>query len=127
MKPNRLKRTVRGPAITEKQGPNETGEMGTPNFPKRLFWDSRYERIDWQECYRHVIERVLERGDEDEWRELIRFYGLGKVINTIRFEYMYLMDFNIDRVCAYFNLKPEALKCYRVKQIRTERFGNPWL
>lgn len=126
MKPAHLKKAIRKKTTIQKQLLNETDEMGVPNLPKRLFWECRYDKIDWQKAYVSVIERVLERGNEDEWLELIRYYGLEKVINTLRFEYMYLWDSTMEKVCVYFNLKPEAMKCYRVKQIRRERFGTTW-
>jgi plasmid maintenance system antidote protein VapI len=44
-----------------------------------LFWDTIMEKIDWTEQKRAVIERVFERGDEDERAEIIRFYGQDEV------------------------------------------------
>lgn len=40
-----------------------------------LFWGTRIERIDWQRQQRAVIERVWERGNEQEKKEITRFYG----------------------------------------------------
>jgi hypothetical protein len=57
-----------------------------PDFPKELFWDWRYNEIDWQKTYRSIIERVLERGTKDEWKELNRFYGETKIIAALRKE-----------------------------------------
>jgi plasmid maintenance system antidote protein VapI len=53
-----------------------------PNFSilrKILFWDTDINKIDWQKQYRAVIERVFERGNEHEKKEIIRFYGEDKV------------------------------------------------
>jgi plasmid maintenance system antidote protein VapI len=47
-----------------------------------LFWDTRMERIDWQRQQRAVIERVWERGNEQEKNEITRFYG-QKAIDRI--------------------------------------------
>lgn len=44
-----------------------------------LFWDTRIESIDWQRQYKAVIRRVFERGNEQEKKEIIRFYGKTKV------------------------------------------------
>ena len=50
---------------------------GIPNIRKVLFWDTDFDKIDWG-CYRNaVIERVLERGDEAEKKEIARYYGIG--------------------------------------------------
>lgn len=89
-----------------------------PNLHKRLFWDWRYDDIDWQKTYRSVIERVLERGTKEEWEEIIRFYGRSVIIDALKNEIKYLPDYSIDDICNYFNLKKEELACYARKQSR---------
>lgn len=92
-------------------------QIGTkPNLPKRLFWEFKYDAMDWFKEYAAVIERVIERGTESEWKELIRFYGLEKVVNTLKNETNYLPDEIIQDVSRYFNLNPTQLKCYTRKQ-----------
>lgn len=44
-----------------------------------LFWDTNIASIDWQKMYKAVIKRVFERGNSDEKREIIRFYGPARV------------------------------------------------
>ena len=44
-----------------------------------LFWDTEFEKINWQKQYQAVIKRVMERGNDDEKNEIIRFYGKQKV------------------------------------------------
>lgn len=46
---------------------------------KSLFWDTDPDRIDWENRYKAVIQRVFERGNEAEKAEITRFYGLAKV------------------------------------------------
>jgi plasmid maintenance system antidote protein VapI len=46
---------------------------------KALFWDTDINKIDWQQQYKAVIERVFERGNEAEKKEIISFYGEEKV------------------------------------------------
>jgi plasmid maintenance system antidote protein VapI len=56
-----------------------------PDFAKLrpiLFWDTRMEKIDWPRQKRAVIERVFERGNEQEKQEITHFYG-EDVINSI--------------------------------------------
>lgn len=50
--------------------------FGVPNIRKILFWDTDFDKIDWGRYKHHVIERVMERGNEYDKREIIRFYGL---------------------------------------------------
>lgn len=95
------------------------GDIGNkPDLPKRLFWDTRYDEIDWAGDYLPVIERVLEKGNEAEWKEVIRFYGENKVVFALKNEIKFLPDYAIDKVCEYFQLRKEELLCYTRKQSR---------
>ncbi|WP_205600650.1 MULTISPECIES: hypothetical protein [unclassified Flavobacterium] len=52
--------------------------MKTPNLSllrKSLFWDTDINKIDWKKQYKAVIQRVFERGNEEEKLEIKRFYG----------------------------------------------------
>lgn len=89
-----------------------------PNFHKRLFWDWRFSKIDWQKHYLAVIDRIIERGDKDDWKELVRFYGKPRVITALKSEIKYLPDYIIGDVCDYFELDREALACYTHKHSR---------
>jgi hypothetical protein len=89
-----------------------------PNLDKMLFWDWRYDEIDWQKTYRSVIERVLERGTKEDVNEIIRFYGKPKVVNALRNEIKFLPDYAIQDVTRYFDIKKEELACYIRKQSR---------
>lgn len=54
------------------------GNKSHPDFTKLrpvLFWDTELEGIDWEGQRDAVIKRVLERGNETERNEIIRFYG----------------------------------------------------
>ncbi len=46
---------------------NESGEH--PNLSvlrKILFWDTDINKIDWHKQYKAIIQRILERGNENE-------------------------------------------------------------
>ena len=51
---------------------------GIPNIRKMLFWDTDFDKIDWGRYRRAVIQRVLERGNEAEIEEIIRFYKIQR-------------------------------------------------
>lgn len=60
----------------------ERESQTTPNLnilSKALFWDTNIQHIDWERQYRAVIQRVFERGNENDKSEIIRFYGTEKV------------------------------------------------
>ena len=97
---------------------NTIRSSSKPNLHKRLFWDWRYEEINWQGSYSSVIARVVERGTDEEIEELIRFYGKAKVINALKKDIKYLPDYVVDKVTHYFNIQKEELACYERKQLR---------
>jgi addiction module HigA family antidote len=47
-----------------------------PNIRRVVFWDTDFDKIDWNRYRSFVIQRVLTRGSEDERREISRFYGI---------------------------------------------------
>lgn len=50
---------------------------------KVLFWDTDMSKIDWQKQKKAVIQRIFERGNEIERKEIIRFYGID-TINDVK-------------------------------------------
>ena len=87
-----------------------------PPFASDWFWDFDYNKMDWQASYKTVIARIIERGGEQEWEELIQFYGREKVMNALRNEITYLPDYAIDEASYYFSIPKEQMLCYIRKQ-----------
>ena len=59
----------------------------TPNlnhFRKVLFWDTSFDQIDWNKNKRAIIKRVLERGNDKEINEIIKFYGKRTVSRIVK-------------------------------------------
>ncbi|MCO5936134.1 helix-turn-helix domain-containing protein [Mucilaginibacter sp. RB4R14] len=59
--------------ITQKT--NSNYKPDTSRIRKALFWDTDFEKIDWHQKKNAVIQRVWERGNEDEKSEIQHFYG----------------------------------------------------
>lgn len=54
----------------------------TPDLSKlstTTFWDTDLSKVDWEQCEKWVIRRVLEYGNEEELQEMQRFYGKDAV------------------------------------------------
>lgn len=51
---------------------------------KSLFWDTDMASIDWKKQFKAVIQRIFERGNEEEKKEIERFYGSQKVATCLR-------------------------------------------
>ena len=95
-----------------------TSSDSKPILHKGMFWDSRYDAIDWQGAYRSIIERVLERGTKEEYEEIIRFYGMPVIMKVLKEEIKFLPDHTIEEVSDYFKIKKEEMACYIRKQLR---------
>lgn len=54
-----------------------------PNIPGRLLWEYDLETFNYDKSYKIVIERVLERGNLDEWREILSYYGEQKIMEAL--------------------------------------------
>jgi addiction module HigA family antidote len=48
-----------------------------------LFWDTQIENIDWTKHQNAIINRIFERGNQEEKNEITRFYGKDIVEKTI--------------------------------------------
>jgi plasmid maintenance system antidote protein VapI len=66
---------------------------GGPDLSKLrpgLFWDTDISQIDWLGQRRAVIERVIERGSEEEKAEIKRFYGdtaFNKIASALKLQH----------------------------------------
>jgi hypothetical protein len=81
-----------------------------PNFTKSLFWDCKFDAIDWDKHYASVIDRVLERGTEEEKAEMIRYYGREKIIHALKYDIPDLYQYAIDELLPVYGLKYEELR-----------------
>ena len=48
-----------------------------------LLWEYDLETFNYDKSYKIVIERVLERGNLREWRNMINYYPKDKIMATI--------------------------------------------
>ena len=49
------------------------------DLPKKLFWDVKFDSIDWDQNAPFVIRRVSQRGTLNDWNQIVAHYGLEKV------------------------------------------------
>lgn len=54
-----------------------------PNIPARLLWEYDYDTFNFDRSYKIVIERVLQLGDLNEWREIMKYYTRQQITDTI--------------------------------------------
>ena len=48
-----------------------------------LLWEYDLETFNYDRSYKIVIERVLERGTLDDWREMVKIYPREKILEVI--------------------------------------------
>ncbi|MFA6047428.1 MAG: hypothetical protein WCV59_01700 [Parcubacteria group bacterium] len=73
---------------------------------KSLFWD--VEEIDPERNERFVIERVLNFGDEEDFKWAIKYYSRGKIIKNL-LDIKSLTKKSLLFWCKYFNINEK--KC----------------
>jgi len=52
------------------------------NLSPRLFWDTCYNQVDMIEHKSFIIARVLEYGTINDWRIILKYYGLKEIAKT---------------------------------------------
>ena len=87
-----------------------------PNISPSLFWDTSFAQINWERNAPYVIERVMSRGDWDDFKKLLSFYGKLRVKNEV-LKLRYLDDRTLAFCAAFFNLPIEKFRCYSFKQL----------
>jgi hypothetical protein len=87
-----------------------------PILAKRIFWDTNFENLDYDKNYRSIIERVFDRGDIEDIRQVRRYYGDEKVIEALTTA-KYLFDETINFCSGIFEIPKENFRCYILKQL----------
>ena len=48
-----------------------------------LLWEYDLDTFNYMKSYKIVIERVLERGNLEEWKEMVSLYSKEQILETI--------------------------------------------
>jgi hypothetical protein len=95
-----------------------------PEFSRVLFWDIRAENINYDKDVEFVLERVFERGIENDEKEALRYYGINKIKKTaLKIEY--LNKPTLAYLSAVLNIPKRRFKCYKKTQ-SVNPFGIPY-
>jgi hypothetical protein len=106
--------------ITTKITATKPKKVKTLNLPKRLFWDVDYDKIDWDDKWFWVIERVIQRGDMADFSQIFHYYGRVKVKQIYK-ESRRLSPRQYSFGKIYFNLTDQDL-C-----ITTQSYPKLWI
>jgi hypothetical protein len=48
-----------------------------------LLWEYDLETFNYKKSYKIVIERILQMGSMEEWRNMVKFYTREQILETI--------------------------------------------
>jgi hypothetical protein len=48
-----------------------------------LLWEYDLDTFNFDKSYKIVIERILERGNLNEWKEMVNYYPKEKILDNI--------------------------------------------
>lgn len=96
------------------------------NISKSLLWEYDLDSPEWDWDYmkRTVVERVIERGNINDYYAMLQQYGGFENVREIVKQIPKLSPIDMNWVCVLFNLKKEEIKCYTHKQLRAERLKS---
>lgn len=66
----------------------------------QLLWEYDLDTFNYIKSYKIVIERVLERGNLEQWREMVQLYPREKILETI--EWSAQLDKRDKDFCRFF-------------------------
>jgi len=85
------------------------------NLSRVIFWDTDYDKIDWDNKARYVIERVVTHGNWSDWIAIQQRYGLER----IRTEMLQSRDLDkkaLNFLSKFFDIPQEQFRCYTFQQ-----------
>ena len=85
------------------------------NLRRSLFWDTDFDKIDWEENAPYVVDRVMQMGTWEEFKEMLAFYGKPKIREIVKnLKYMDRRPMHFASV--YFDIPLEEMRCYIMRQ-----------
>lgn len=89
--------------------------MFTLNLSKTLFWDIDLNNFDNLRNKRLIIERVFTRGDLDDIKATIKFYGIETIKNEIIYA-GFLDNKTLTWTSDFFKIPKSDFRCFIKKQ-----------
>jgi hypothetical protein len=86
-----------------------------PQLHPRIFWDTDFKELDYDEKYKFIIERVFSHGDVPDIRECNRYYGM-ETIREVLLNAKFLPKVTMYLASAFINEPIEKFRCYTLRQ-----------
>ena len=88
------------------------------NFTPSLFWDVDRETLDLQKSKALIVQRVLERGHDEDWALLKTCYTIPEIVQTAK-QFRSLEPTALAFAACLGNAKKEEFRCFTWKQSAT--------
>lgn len=82
-----------------------------PKLSRVLFWDTDYDKIDWDGKARYVIERVVAYGFMEDWRAIQKYYGMDRIKEAV-LQARDLDPKTLSFLSVIFEIPKEQFRCY---------------
>ena len=89
--------------------------MEKPPFSRHIFWETDYDKIDWVNRERYVIERVVMYGNMKDWRLLQSYYGMEKIKEAV-LSARDLEPKTMNFMSQLFNVPVSEFRCFTYRQ-----------
>lgn len=84
-------------------------------FSQNLFWDADISAIDVQAHAGYIVARVLEYGRFEDWRRLVSFYGMKRIVAEAK-DVRSLNPKSLAYLCLVSKTNKEDYRCYTTRQ-----------
>lgn len=91
--------------------PAPTIEQFTPN----LFWDIAPDTFDIDRCPAQVVERVMERGEWNDWCLIRNYLGLQRIASVCK-TLRTMSPESLNYICCLTNTDKKDYRCYHFAQ-----------
>ena len=89
------------------------------NLRPHLFWDVDFNTLNEEKNIRLIIERVLNRGTIDEFKQILSYYGEEKIKSVV--VNIGSLDLKtLEFAHTFFHIPKEKFKCYTKKLLNQE-------
>ena len=86
------------------------------NLSDRLFWDVNPSNLDWEKDMPLIITRVTERGTLEEWKTIVKRYGLENIISVAK-EVRSMDLLAVNFLSQISGIPITEFRCYNTKQL----------
>jgi len=80
------------------------------SLSRELFWDVDFKKLSYSKNADFIISRVLNYGDEKDYKMIVKIYGLEKIKEAAK-KTCYTSNKNLNFWSSIFNIPINLFKC----------------